>query len=268
MHKTLLVIASMVTMLASAGMAQADLIAGWDFSQYATAGRLTIDGTTNTNTLDANYSSLDPSLGAGSASALFGSMRMDGTFGSSSINPAPGSDVLPTPRAVVLGNTAPFTGAIQGNGAGFDVFSVLQSEGQAYAQFLGLLANVGSTVVFSANPGALGGTFAGENWSVEFGGETLEGVANVSVALDAGCDGGLDSSATVVPLSTTTGATTQTVTFAGANTSALACVQFAMDSGAGIDNVAVNATPVPEPGTMLMLAAGIGGLVVLRRAKA
>jgi len=268
MHKTMLVIASMVTMLASAGMAQADLIAGWDFSQYATAGRLTIDGTTNINTLDANYSSLDPTFGAGSESASFGSMRMDGTFGSSSINPGPGSDVLPTPRAVVKGNTMPFTGAIQGNGAGFDAFSVLRSEGQPFTQFLGLLANVGSTIVFSANPAAVDPANAGENWSVEFGGETLQGAANVAVSLDAGCDGGLDSGATVVPLDTTTGATMQTVTFAGANTSSLACVQFAMDSGAVIDNVAINATPVPEPGTVLMLAAGVGGLVVLRRAKA
>jgi hypothetical protein len=60
------------------------LVAGWDFSQYDNDPlSLSIDGgTTLTNTLAANYSDLDPTSGAGFDSAAFGTMFMNGLFGS------------------------------------------------------------------------------------------------------------------------------------------------------------------------------------------
>jgi len=264
MKKRTLVIVSLLGLLVSAGAAQAERIAGWDFSQYATAGRLTIDGTTFVNTLDANYSGLRPGLfGFGASAGQFGKMVMDGTLGSSAVSASTSATVIPTPRAVVLGNAPPYSGAIRGNASGFDVFGALTATGQANTEFLALLANAANTVVFSADLSPLGQT--GLNWSVQFGGETLAGSSNVFVGLDVGCDGGLDVGPTPVAVDTTTGATTQAVTFPGLNISTQACVQFGLDSGAVIDNVSIEATPVPEAGSILMLTAGIGGLAVLRR---
>ena len=61
---------SLFALLASLGLAavsspaQASTIAGWDFSQYVGSSFLSVDGASFTNTLDANYSDLDPN-GAG-----------------------------------------------------------------------------------------------------------------------------------------------------------------------------------------------------------
>ena len=49
------------------GSAQAAMIAGWDFSQYAGDGLLSVDGASFTTTLPANYSSLDPTAAQSTA---------------------------------------------------------------------------------------------------------------------------------------------------------------------------------------------------------
>src|SRR5262245_55776567 len=70
-----------------AGSANASMVAGWDFSQYLAPGALTIDGATGTNVLSANYSNLDPTAGAGAESAAFGTMFINGSFGSTNVDP-------------------------------------------------------------------------------------------------------------------------------------------------------------------------------------
>jgi len=79
-----LLIASMALALSTsvAGSARAVMIAGWDFSQYAIDGFITVDGENLTDTLPANYSSLDPTFGAGAESAAFGRLYLNGQFGS------------------------------------------------------------------------------------------------------------------------------------------------------------------------------------------
>jgi len=245
MHKRLLVIASMVTMLATAGTAQADLIAGWDFSQYFVAGRLTLDGTSYVNTLSANY-------GDGS-----GTMFVDGTAGSTNVDPTPttASAVIPAPRVVGRAShasTADYTGAVTGGG------SLLPSR----PEFLGLLAGSASTVVFQASPVA-----EGKNWEVSFGGETLSGAGNVTVSIDTNCDGANEATGSPIALGTDTGADTQTESFLDGLTTQ-ACFQFAMDAGTVIDNVAIEAVPVPEPAMVLGLAAGAGMLAWMHRRRA
>lgn len=279
MKNRMLIIASMVTALAAAGTAQADVIAGWDFSQYFTAGRLTTDGTTYKSTLNANYSELDPTFNAGGlASHEAGKMYMDGTFGSTSVTPAPGSaTVVPTPRKVgdygnAVSQIPHEEGAVESNKDGigstagtntFNSFSILRAEGQTNTELLALLANATESVVFQADVAV--GAGAGEDWSVSFGGRALEGgAATVGVAFAPNC-GGYGG---VQNVNLTADDQAFSVVFPGANNAVTGCVRMDMSSSAVVDNVAISATPLPEPGAALGLAAGLGLLGILRRRKA
>src|SRR5262245_63077392 len=94
-------IAVFAASLAIAGSARAAFIAGWDFTQYAGAGGLQISEDPNTfeainsNTLKANYSDFDPTFGAGGASQPFGTLYMNGTNGSSLVDPNSRTTGLP-----------------------------------------------------------------------------------------------------------------------------------------------------------------------------
>ena len=96
-----LLIAGTVALAATAAQAQ-ELVAGWDFSQYYTAGRLSTDGSTGVNTLDANYSSLDASNKAGAESADYGTLLMNGSAGSSAVSTTFGLSEVK--RGLVPGN--------------------------------------------------------------------------------------------------------------------------------------------------------------------
>jgi len=64
---------ALAALVAGPSAAQSSLVAGWDFSQYAGDGFMSIDGGSSfTNTLPANYSDLDPTFGAGFDSSAFG----------------------------------------------------------------------------------------------------------------------------------------------------------------------------------------------------
>ena len=88
-------ILSMAVSASMASSSQAFLAAGWDFSQYAGDGLLSLDFVTFTTTLSANYSDLDPTFGAGAESAAFGTFYLNGSFGSSSITPTGNNDEAP-----------------------------------------------------------------------------------------------------------------------------------------------------------------------------
>src|SRR4029077_13307140 len=124
--------AALAASVAFAGHAGAVMIAGWDFSQYYGDNTLSIDGATYTDTLNANYSNLDPTFGAGAASAQYGTMFINGAHGSTAVDIAGAAPAF-APLAPSLGSNinAPLTG-IPGL-VPFDSATVLIDEGQTFA---------------------------------------------------------------------------------------------------------------------------------------
>jgi hypothetical protein len=295
MKRKLRLIALLVALSAlvagSAMAAQAKILAGWDFSQYAGTGSLA----PLTNTLPANYSDLDPTFNAGSGSASFGTLYFDGTNGSSNTV----TDLLPTAgvmncerRAVGVNEPLKPAGCAVPNVDGpvrsnkkepwarkgetsFDAFSVLRSEGQQYQNALAMRATNSVSAVFKGDAGSPQPLSA---WSVSFGGRIETGGGDNGG--QASCDpaGASECTATVsVEYSTngssytsfgsvqlTTADTRYEVPLA-VNTSQTGYVRLGLAPGSGnalpvIDNVAL-----PEPGATLSLVSGIVSLLVLRR---
>ncbi|MGH0035578.1 MAG: PEP-CTERM sorting domain-containing protein [Myxococcota bacterium] len=257
-------IASLAT-LALAGTAQADMVAGWDFSQYFGDGFLTTDAATFTDTLDANYSDFDPTFNAGAESAAFGTFYMNGTNGS---DPVPGlgtgtETFLPTgavPGSLTSNLSAPVVNP-------FDSFTILTSEGQAFTNLLAMTATDAISVVFSADLAQAG--LEGSGFELTLGGKTFSGATDVGVEFSA--DG--VSYSPVGTLSLTDLDTPYSVVAGGAG---LGQAFFRLNfTGVGgqaiIDNVAIQAaevSAVPEPGTLMLLGAGISGLAFVGRRRA
>ena len=256
-NQVIIAVAIFVGSMLLGGNASAQLIAGWDFSQYAVDGALSTDGVTFTDSLPANYSSSDPTNNAGAESAAFGTFHIDGTNGSTNVDEVSTSAIV-VPTAAVPGNQ-PLT-ANQGAPAfvlgdnSFESFSILVGEGQTNAQHLGITARGAADVVFEA--GAVGVSVP--NWAVSFAGRSVNGTSNVDVAFSTNCSAysvlgsvTLTEVEQVYNLAVLTGASTD-----------VGCVRLSLDPSAGqpiIDNVAV----VPEPGTTSLLAAGVLGLIGL-----
>jgi len=153
-------IAAVVVSTASlAGTASAELIAGWDFSQYRVDGSLDAGGGA-TDTLPANYSSLDLTFGAGGTdpgdSADFGTLLMNGSLGSTDVNelaPSPGPEVVAHANETQANRLAPLdmAGANPGAVNVFDAFNVLLGEGQANQSRVGLTARAPASLVFQVD---------------------------------------------------------------------------------------------------------------------
>ncbi len=256
---------SLALSVALTGSAQAAMIAGWDFSQYFATGELSVDGADYTNVLTANYSNLDPTFGAGSASAAFGTLYFNGSFGSTNVNPgSASSQVTPTTGSLASNVNAPVTGP---GLVPFDSYTVLQDEGQIYANDLSLQIRSAVSFVFAAYTDTIPGL--GSDWSVSFGGQTDSGSSTVAVAYSA--DGVNYTSA---------GSRTLTAidTLFTLNLSSLpsdaAFVRFTVDpTGANtrIDNLAISGNivpPVPEPATAVLLGASLAAFAAFRRRSA
>jgi len=264
-RSTKLKIATCLVSLAAAGLAagsaQATMVAGWDFSQYAGDSFMSIDGGGRfTNTLDANYSDLDPTFGAGAESAAFGTMYVNGQFDSTDVPAGSGTEQF-LPSAAVGGSllsnqTAP-------GGADFDSFTILASEGQLSAESLAMIAAAQSVVVFEADLGSV--PVIGSNWSISFGGRTANGASSVGIEFSS--NGVTFTSFGSVNLTTVDTLFSVNLGVAATNN---AYVRLSFNP-AGInqpliDNVALNATlAVPEPSTALLGSLGLVGLVIAGR---
>jgi hypothetical protein len=240
-----------------AGSAQAATIAGWDFSQYGASGFLTLDFGSFVNTLQANYSDLDPN-GAGFESQAFGVMLMDGNAGSTFVDPDPGGTpaFIPTDFSLASNLTAP---AVAG---AFDSHGILFDEGQAFTNFLSMTAQGGVSVVFQADLTST--PQSGEDWVLTFGGKTFAGTAPVSISFST--DGTSYSSLGPVNLTTLDSAFSVPLPGLGTTNTAYVRLDFLAPGAGGqnqaiLDNLALNATLVPEPGTTGLFLAGLVGLV-------
>jgi len=249
-------IASFAVSAAFAASAQAVGVAGWDFSQYFGAGFLTTDGATFTSTLDANYSNLDPTFNAGAESAAFGTMYVDGQFGSTAITPGSGTEEFAPTSGSLVSNIgfAPASNP-------FDSFTILTDEGQTFTEFLSMATTAAVSVVFAADLTTV--PDQGQNWVLTLGGQTFSG--SQSVGVEFSTDG--SSYSPVGSLNLTTIDTPFSLSL-GAGPSDLAFVRLSFgETGAIIDNVTLSADliPIPEPGTATLLLAGITGLAALGR---
>jgi hypothetical protein len=245
------------------GSAEATMIAGWDFSQYAGDGFMSVDGGgTFTNTLDANYSDLDPSFGAGAESAALGTMYVDGQFGSTNV--AAGSGVEEFVPSQALGGSLVSNLTAPG-GTDFDSFTVLASEGQVSTEALAMIAQQASIVVFEAD--LTSQSLAGSGWSVSFGARTFAGGSTLVIEFSSD---GLNFTP-VTQLNLNTVDTPFNVVLGAAQTSK-AYVRMSFDptspNNPFIDNVAIDAAEllaVPEPSAALLGSLGLIGLAITGR---
>jgi len=253
-----------VSSAALAGTATADLIAGWDFSQYRVDGTLD-SGVGPDDTLPANYSSLDATFAAGGSdpgdSADFGTMFMDGSFGSDDVAEASASPaVVAHAHDTEANDQAPLTltpGSFPQTT--FDAFNILAAEGQVNQQRTALIARADTDVVFRADQGAA----SNGAWQLSFAGYSIEpepptGPVEVDVefAPDCGAYG-------FVQTVTLTGDEQAFDLLLGNATVDDGCVRLALDTTNGqpvIDNVAL-----PEPGAASGILAGALLLAGLQR---
>ncbi len=248
-----------------AGPAHAGMIAGWDFSQYYGAGELSVDGASYTNVLSANYSSLDPTFGAGAESSFFGTLYFDGSFGSTNVEPSSGTAALtPTSFSLASNINAPVTG---GGPVPFDTYTVLIDEGQIFANELSLQVQSMASFVFAAYTNTIPGL--GSDWSVSFGGQTFQGTSTVGIEFST--DGVVYTPFGSQVLTTLD---TQYSVNLGTLATEAAFIRFTVDPGTGlgpkIDNVAINGNivSVPEPGTLVLLGSALAVFSALGRRRA
>jgi len=257
-----LALGSVLTLLASAWTAQparAVTVAAWDFSQYAAPGFLTTDNVALalTQTLDANFSDLDPNA-MGSPADQFGTMFLDGSLGSS-VGTLTGP-IIPNGNDLTANNDVLDTvGVTLGSGGSFNVLELI--EGQENTMILGLGAVEGnSSVVFQADLTTAG--LLGEDWVLSLGGQNRNGGTG-QVNVEFSTDG--TSFDPLAPFQFTGNESVFTApTTSGPTSQAFFRLTFldGIDTNPTIDNVGIAATTsVPEAGTLLLLGSGLMGLV-------
>jgi hypothetical protein len=269
------ILAAVALAFSIAGSARAVplMVGGWDFSQYySTGGFLSIDNMTLTNTLPANYSNLDASFGMGPDSGVYGTMFMNGQFGSTNVTPTGmgNEPFLPTLGSLTANLDAPVNLPL-GLPFQFESLDILQDQGQLNRTDAKMTAFGDVSVVFCVSTAVNGCTdplamgLPGTDWTLSFAGlTTSESPTGTQIDIQFSGDG-------------VTYGPSQTVTL-GANQAALSVdlapgasdrmwmkFIFQASDEASIDGVAVSADVIPEPGAALLLATGLAGLAAFRR---
>lgn len=255
-----------------AGSANAEMVAGWDFSQYGGENIMTTDQSFSTyvNALSANYSDLDTSgatIGAGSGSEAFGTAYFDGTNGSTDV----------TETGFVNGDLTPVSGSLSSNSTApaalsFDSFTALGSDGQLNTNALRMTLPPGGlssvNIVFEADLTSTS-EGAGEAFSIAFAGITFSGTSTVTVEFASSENAPGDPDFALVDSKTLTSVDTRFETFVTPSIQASkGWFRLNINTAGGqaaIDNVSINATLVPEPATALMMMAGLVGLGINSR---
>ena len=260
MLKRLGVLAIAGTMLVGLGAGEAraaTMVAGWDFSQFFGEGFFSIDSTfVSVDTLDSNFSDLDTfdNIGRGVGSEAFGTFFFDGSNGSTAVDPDDftGRPITPFSLSLESNLSAPTVGAGQ-----FD--SITVGDGQEFDQLLSLKINDPVSLVFRADLTSV--PEQGTDWVLSFGGVTREDTATVNVdfSTDGVNFGPILAEETITDVDTrfevALGSEVADMGFVRLNFSN---VDFVQD--ARIDNVAITATTVPEPGAMALTLAGLAGV--------
>lgn len=262
---------AVVASLLLAGSAQATLVAGWGFEQNNGAGTIgAFAGFVPENTISANYSDFDPN-GLGLESGNFGTLWMDGSFGSDVITN--GDFNIATDELVIAGlgftqnNDEPgvYSG-LMGDLASLGTFGaegICFDGGATCGGANTLQANLAFDAVFQADAGA---GQAGTDWVLEFAkGSVLAGTTDVEVSW--GFDGVTYANSQIVSMTDTEAL--QTINLGGVDEQDV-FVRFSFTDTTyfpNIDNVTLAATvnAVPEPGTILLGLAGALGLAVFGR---
>jgi hypothetical protein len=205
--------------------------------------------------LDANYSDLDPTFNAGAESAAFGTMYVDGSFGSTSV-PVESSTAQFFPTASAPGSLSSNLFAPVVNP--FDSFTILADEGQPFTQLLAMTVTDVVKVVFEATLESVPSARAA--WVLTLAGKTFSGMSPVAVEFST--DGSSYSSIGTVDLDTIDTRFEVPLEDVLAET---VFVRLTLDPTSGqpvIDNLAIE---TPEPGAVLSLMSVLVGLATLRR---
>ncbi len=266
-----------------AGSAQADMLAGWDFSQYGGQSFLAIDSASPfiySNVLEANYSDRDESAGAGrnrsddpdtsgatrtpdcgaGGSCQFGTLYFDGSFGSTDIPEFNEGDLVGELNAVSGSLGANVGAPSELNFGSRDAGRRLQDEGQRFFSDLALewQGGTNASIVFEATLDDLFTDFV-----LTFAGVAGSGTSTVLVEFAPSLLNADDPDyGDPIEVVLDTDDVTRTVDL-GSDATDRAFVRLTL-SGDGstpkIDNLAINGTLVPEPGTALLLMLGLVGL--------
>ena len=249
----------------------ATLVAGWNFSQYAGDGDLDT-GSGASDILTANYSNRVSGDGAGPAANPYGTMHMNGQFGSTNVDemafpPAFGPSQA-TGGSLTTNTTAPQTGTPPGAVA-FDAPCANHQVGP-YCQEVAMLANpfTNLNIVFKAT--LLPDSLLGQDWKLSFAGRTLGGTSIVTI--DFSLDGIVYGNATTRNLNTTDTAFSVDFSAVAGDLVSAAYMRLSFNAATGneplIDNLAItveSTQPIPEPGTAMLLLTGLLGLGISGR---
>ncbi len=268
--RSLLATTSAVALLLVAAGAQAASvqIAGWDHSQYLGSGAPTLDGATLADTLPGNYSALDTTgiNGLGNGSEAFGTLFLDGQFGSTAITGGLTTGELDpiTPVGGSLTSNVFPPGAL----ALFDSLASLNADGQNFENLLSMSSNGDAVAVYKADVSTTGDLY--ENWTLDLAGSVFAVTgSSASVGVEFSTDGVNFDPLASLDLTDVDAPFTR-ATVGGAGTMAFFRLTF---EGGGaqeiIDNVSISADlAVPEPGAVLLFLGGVAGLWTLGRRRA